>query len=137
MHKGLLTISFLGIIVAGYLTITYSSNEPIACISGEGCLTAQLSAYSSFLGIQTPIYGLVYYVALGIMAALWSDDNRKTLQLPLAILTSIGLAVSIFLSFIEAFVLRAWCSWCVVSALLTVIAFIMFWKVSSHHDNHI
>lgn len=137
MHKGLLIVSFLGLVVAGYLTITYASNAPVACISGEGCLVAQLSPYSSFMGIQTPIYGLIYYFALGIIAALWSEDNRKKLQLPLAVLTSAGLGVSLLLSSIEAFVLHAWCSWCVASALLTIIAFIMFWKVSSTHDTHI
>lgn len=137
MHKGLVIVSFLGLVVAGYLTITYASNAPIACISGEGCLVAQLSPYSSFMGIQTPIYGLIYYFALGIIAALWSEDTRQKLQLPLAILTSAGLGVSILLSYIEAFILHAWCSWCVVSAVLTIIAFIMFWKVSSNHDTNI
>lgn len=131
MQKGLLIVSFLGLLVSGYLTITYSSNEPIACISGEGCHIAQLSAYSSFLGIHTPIYGLIYYVALGILAALWSQETKQQLKLLLGILTGVGLAVSIFLSGIEAFVLHAWCSWCVASAILTVIAFCIFWKVSS------
>src|SRR3989344_4733146 len=126
MHKGLVIVSFLGLIVSGYLTIIYASNAPVACISGEGCLIAQLSPYSSFMGIQTPIYGLIYYFALGIIAALWSDDTREKLHLPLAVLTGAGLSVSILLSSIEAFVLHAWCSWCVASALLTIVAFIMF-----------
>ncbi len=137
MHKGLLIVSCIGLIVSGYLTITYASNNPIACVSGEGCKIAQLSIYSSFMGIQTPIYGLVYYFTLGIIAALWSEDTRKKLQLPLAVLTSAGVGVSLFLSSIEAFVLHAWCSWCVASAILTVIAFIIFWKVSSQYDTHI
>ncbi len=137
MHKGLLAVSFLGIVITGYLTITYASNAPIACVSGEGCATIRLSAYASFGGISTPIYGLAYYLALGIIAALWSNETRKKLQLPLAILASSGLGVSLYLSSVEAFVLRTWCSWCVASALLTIVAFIMFWKVSSNHANHI
>lgn len=137
MHKGLLTVSFLGLIVTGYLTIAYSSNSPIACVSGEGCVAAQLSKYSSFMGISTPIYGVIYYLFLGIIATVWSPESRKSLQLPLAILASTGLAVSIFLSFIEAFVLHQWCSWCVASALLTVVAFGLFWRVSSNYDTHI
>lgn len=137
MHKGLLIVSFMGLTVAGYLTITYASNAPVACISGEGCLAAQLSPYASFMGVQTPIYGVIYYLALGILAALWSGETKKKLLVPLGILTSVGLAVSIFLSSIEAFILHTWCSWCVASAMLTIIAFIMFWRVSSTHDTHI
>lgn len=137
MHKGLIIISFLGLLISGYLTITYASNAPIACISGEGCHIAQLSNYASFAGISTPTYGVVYYLCLGLIGALWSQENQKTLKFPLAVLTSIGLGVSLFLTYIEAFVINAWCSWCVASAILTVIAFVMFWKVSSTHDTHI
>ncbi len=129
MHKGLVLISFLGLAVSGYLFIHYVSPEPIACISGEGCKTAQLSAYASFIGVPTPAYGIVFYLLLGILGALWQETTKKKLLPLLVVLTTSGLAVSIFLSGIEAFVLKAWCSWCVASALLTVVAFIITCQV--------
>ena len=124
MHKGLVGISFLGLLVSGYLLIHYVSPEPIACISGQGCVAAQLSAYSSLWGIPTPAYGIVFYLALGILGALWSENTKKKVLPALIILTGSGLAVSLFLSGIEAFVLKAWCSWCVASAILSVAAFL-------------
>lgn len=128
MHKGLVGISFVGLLVSGYLFIHYVSPEPIACISGEGCKAAQLSAYSSFLGIPTPAYGIVFYLALGILGALWSPSTKKNVLPALVVLTGTGFAVSLFLSGVEAFVLKAWCSWCVASAILSTAAFL----VTSH-----
>lgn len=125
MHRGLVIISFLGLIVSGYLFIHYVSPEPIACISGEGCKAAQLSDYASFYGIPTPAYGVVFYLALGLLGAVWSESTRKKVLPLLITLTTTGFIVSLFLSGIEAFVLKAWCSWCVASALLSVAAFII------------
>ncbi len=125
MHKGLVGISFLGLLISGYLLITYVSPEEIKCITGEGCKIAQMSDYSSFLGIPTPAYGVVFYLALGVLGAVWSESAKKKVLPALIILTTTGLAVSLFLSSIEAFVLKAWCSWCVASALLSIAAFII------------
>ncbi len=132
MHKGLLTVSFLGLFISGYLFIVYTSGAPVTCVSGEGCTVAQLSDYSSFASIPTPAYGMVYYFALGILSALWSNETMHRLRMPLAILTSIGLGVSIFLTYVEAFVIHAWCSWCVGSAILTLLAFAIVWRLLSN-----
>lgn len=137
MHKGLVLVAFAGLLVAGYLFITYTSPVPITCISGEGCKTVQASIYSSFFGIPTPAYGILFYLTLGIFGALWNKDSSKTFNFNLIILTSSALAVSIFLTYLEAFVVRAWCSWCVVSAILSVLAFIMSYSVVSKNDTHI
>lgn len=123
MHKGLVVVAFLGLLVSGYLLIHYVSPEPIPCVTGSGCATAQLSDYASFGGIPTPAYGMLFYVLLGVLGALWSNATKKQILPFLIVLTTIGLAVSIFLSAVEAFVLHAWCSWCVVSALLSLVAF--------------
>jgi len=125
MHKGLVGTAFLGLILSGYLFIAYVSPEPIACISGEGCKAAQLSKYASFLNIPTPAYGMIFYLTLGMLGALWAESTKKKLLPYLIALVGSGFAVSAFLTSIEAFVLKAWCSWCVASAILVVIASMM------------
>ncbi|OGY35817.1 MAG: hypothetical protein A3E36_03645 [Candidatus Andersenbacteria bacterium RIFCSPHIGHO2_12_FULL_45_11b] len=137
MHKGFVAISFIGLAVAGYLFIIYTSPIPVTCIAGEGCKAVQASRYSSFFGIPTPAYGIAYYLALGILGALWTPNWTKQFRLMLVILTSSGLAVSVFLSYLEAYVVQAWCSWCISSAILTIIAFALTWKVVSTYDTHI
>lgn len=125
MHKGLVFTAFLGLLVSGYLLIHYVSPEPIPCVTGEGCAIAQQSAYSSFLHIPTPVYGIVFYLTVGFLGALYSETTKKQTLPLLVLVTTIGLAVSLFLSFVEAFVIHAWCSWCVASAILSIVAFII------------
>jgi len=129
MHKELVAIAFLGLLLSGYLFNVYISPEPIPCISGEGCRIAQMSAYSSFLNIPTPAYGVVFYLALGILGALWTEHTKKTILPLLCVLVASGFGVSAFLTYVEAFVIHAWCSWCLASALLVVVALYMVWKL--------
>ncbi len=134
MHKGLVGIAFLGLIVSGYLFISYVSPTPITCLSGHGCEAAQASKYSSFIGIPTPAYGIVFYLLLGIAGSLWNEETKKKLMLPLAVLVSSGVGVSAFLTYVEAFVIDAWCSWCVASAILTLLAGILTWSLAAKHN---
>lgn len=135
----LFIIAFLGLLVSGYLFVTYLSGGPIRCGDGHGCEVVRGSAYSNFFGIPTPAYGLLFYVALGLGAALWSDGSHKLVYLFLLITTGIGLAISLYLTYLEAYVIHAWCRWCVVSAVLTVLAFLVVWgklpKYGNHHRN--
>lgn len=127
MRIPLFSIAVLGLLVSGYLFVTYTSGGPIACGVGHGCDTVRASEYSSFFGIPTPAYGLVFYLVLAIAALLATPANRRWIRWPLSLLTGIGLAVSAGLTYIEAFVIDAWCVWCVVSALLALAAFILVW----------
>ena len=125
MQKWLVGIAFLGLLVSGYLFIEYASPNPIPCVSGRGCEVARASIYSSFLGIPTPAYGIIYYLALGFIGALWSDETKKKLTPFLIALVGSAVAVSAFLTYVEAYVIHAWCSWCVMSAILTLAAAIV------------
>lgn len=119
--KYLLTlISLAGLLVSGYLLIGYVTPIPIVCDASGGCETVKASPYSSFFGIPTPAYGVLFYAALGVTVAL----ERYNL---VRYLTTVGLIVSIYLSSLEAFVVKAWCLWCVVSAILATLAFIVAW----------
>lgn len=127
MQKLLLVVALLGLLVSGYLLVAYASAGPILCVGGHGCDTVRASKWSALLGIPTPLYGIIYYLLLGIGAALWAPANWEKLRVPLFLLTGVGLAVSGWLSYLEAFVVGAWCAWCVASALLATVAFVITW----------
>ncbi|MEX1112298.1 MAG: vitamin K epoxide reductase family protein [Candidatus Andersenbacteria bacterium] len=127
MHKLLFIIAILGLLVSGYLFATYTSPIPLVCGEGGGCHTVQESQYAAFFGVPTPAYGMMFYTALGILAAVWSRENTKKLYWPILIVASSGVAISAFLSYLEAFVIEAWCKWCIASAILTVLALLVVW----------
>lgn len=127
MSKLLLVVAVLGLLVSGYLLVSYQSSGLMVCLAGHGCDAVRASDFSSILGVPTPVFGVAYYLGLGILAALWSLKDAQRLRWPLMILTGAGLAVSVWLTCLEAFVIKAWCIWCVTSAILSVIAFLLVW----------
>jgi uncharacterized membrane protein len=90
----------------------------LAC--GEGsCETVQLSSYAVFLGQPVAFWGVVGYLGLFLVSLRglqpsWSARREPTVVL--AILAGLGVAFTAYLTYLEAFVIRAWCRWCLVSA---------------------
>lgn len=126
MHKPLFITAFLGLLVSGYLFIVYTSPIPIICGEDGGCHVVQASQYAQFFGLPTPAYGLLFYAFLAALASLWPQKSPLyTFTLYFTTLT--GLLVSGFLTYLEAFVVEAWCFWCVISAILATIAFLLIW----------
>ena len=115
-------LSILGIGVAGYLTVVHYREDLLVCGVTGGCHTVQSSSYAVVAGIPIAILGLLMYVAmLGLVAVRLRrpDLNDATTMAAFAIALT-GLLYSVFLTYVELFVIDAICQWCVVSALLTL-----------------
>ena len=86
---------------------------------GWGCETVQLSEYADFLGVSVALYGVVGYaamfaVSLGGLSPRWIERREPTFVL--TALAAIGVLFSLYLTYLEAAVINAWCQWCLVSA---------------------
>ncbi len=127
MNKLLLAIAVAGLTVSGYLLFTYQTAGPIVCLSGHGCEAVRASRFAVIFGLPVPLYGVFYYFGLGVLAALWNPAEARRLRLPLRAVTGAGVAGSAWLTYLEVFVIKAWCSWCVISAVLAVMAFLLVW----------
>ncbi len=127
MHKTLLGIAIAGIIVSGYLFVLYTSGLPIPCALNGGCDVVRASVYSHAFGIPTPAFGIIFYVLLAVLAEMWHPNATPKLLLAISGTTLIGLAVSAYLTYLEAYVILAWCEWCLCSAVLSVAAFVIVW----------
>lgn len=135
MRKSLFLIAIAGLLVSGYLFVTYVTGAPIICSTDHGCDVIRNSQYAQFFGIPTPAYGLIFYSLLAIGALLWTPAYARLMRLPLALLTGSGIAVSAYLFYLSKFIIEAWCSWCLVSAILTVIAALLVWKNINQYAN--
>jgi len=127
MNKLLLVIAVLGLAVSGYLLFAYQTTGPMVCLSEHGCEAVRASRFAVIFGLPVPLYGVLYYFGLGVLAALWNPAEARRLRLPLRAVTGAGVAGSMWLTYLEAFVIKAWCSWCVISAVLAVMAFLLVW----------
>jgi protein-disulfide isomerase len=122
MRKTLfLLLSLLGLFDSLYLLWVYASPwRPLACL-GSGCDAVRISSFSKLAGQPVPLYGVVGYslLALLILAeALVPARLARGIHWALGSITGAGLLFSIYLTYVEAFVIRAWCFWCVISTLV-------------------
>lgn len=125
-RMGIATVALIGVFVALYLLLyKLGAFGTILCGTG-GCETVQNSPWAYFLGIPVAAWGLAGYLAMLVVAMVGVQAgfaNARWVAGALLALTTTALVFSIYLSILEEFVIRAWCQWCIVSAVLSVVAF--------------
>ena len=112
----------VGIVVAGYLTYIEASGATAVCGPVGDCNTVNQSQYAVLFGIlPVGALGLVGYVAIiaGWAVARWAEGSAADLaRVSLLAAALVGTVFSIYLTFLEPFVIGATCAWCLTSALL-------------------
>ncbi|HEY7345595.1 MAG TPA: vitamin K epoxide reductase family protein [Gaiella sp.] len=122
-------VALAGVAVAGYLTYVHYQPDALICTSGGGCETVQESSYAELAGIPVALLGLLGYAAVLVLVA-WDSELARTLAAAIA-LTAAGFAV--YLIVLQAFVIDAWCVWCLVNDLVIVplLAITTVWRAWS------
>jgi uncharacterized membrane protein len=115
----------LGLLDSLYLSYVKIARTPIYCTPGLGdCAAVNSSRWSEVLGIPVAVLGVVAFGAL-ILTLILLNRNKwigKYYNLILFGISFSGFLFSLYLTFIELFVLKTVCQWCLLSALsITVI----------------
>ena len=109
-------VALAGAAVAGYLTYVHYRPAALVCTGGGGCETVQESSYADIAGIPVALLGLLAYLTVLVLVA-WDTELARTLAAAIA-LGAVGFAV--YLLAVQAFVIDAWCVWCLVNDLVIV-----------------
>ena len=113
-------LSLLGLGVSSFLFYEYSIAGSIICPTGGGCDVVRASTYSLFLGISIPILGIVFYLAMAVLSVMRSYIFPNKILFILQLLGSVvGVGFGIYLTFLEVFVIKAICFWCVLSFIIS------------------
>jgi uncharacterized membrane protein len=122
------TLSIIGLIIAGYLSFVEVSGSEAVCGPVGDCNAVQQSSYAKLFGtLPIGVLGLAGYV--GILAA-WAlakygpTHLRSNAILAMWGMTLFGVLFSIYLTFLEPFVIGATCAWCVSSAIVITLQFL-------------
>lgn len=116
--------AFAGFIDATYLTVKHYLGGPLTCVFFKGCDVVTNSVYSQIAGVPISLLGALYYLAIIIMIVVYFDrKNLKVLRFA-AKLTILGFIASLILIYLMAFVLKAGCIYCVISAISSTLLFI-------------
>jgi uncharacterized membrane protein/thiol-disulfide isomerase/thioredoxin len=114
-------LCLLGVAVALYLTYVEMTRTTAVCGPVGDCNTVQSSRYARLFGIlPIGVLGIVGYLAIGVAWLLHRSDGRLGRWAALGLFGAafVGTLFSIYLTFLEPFVIGATCAWCLLSAVV-------------------
>jgi len=120
--------ALVGLLDAAYLTIIKLTDNEARCIQGVGdCFSVNTSRYSEISGIPVALFGFAAYLAIILLLLLESRGSFWEENAGLAVfgITLFGVLYSAYLTYLEIFVIRAICPFCIVSAIAMVILFVL------------
>ncbi|MFZ3020315.1 MAG: vitamin K epoxide reductase family protein [Minisyncoccia bacterium] len=119
----------IGVLDTLYLIYHKVRGTEVACIffPAEWCHTVQHSPQSKILGIPTSYLGFLMYVLILVMTYMFAHGGLAFW--PIEVLVTFGFLFSMYFTYIQAFVLRAFCTWCVLSAInFTVMTLVIYFS---------
>lgn len=109
-------LAFAGMAVSSFsLYHHYQRSKTSYCDFGEtfNCDIVNRSEYSAIMGIPVAGIGIAGYLIIFLLATVYRDRRETALVLFLGALAGLGFAL--YLTYIEGFVLHAWCIVCLSS----------------------
>jgi uncharacterized membrane protein len=121
---GIATLSLAGLFIAIYMYL-YKLGKIGSLVCGTGaCETVQLSPQARFLGVEVALIGVIGYAVMLLLALLALQPRFAGPALPsrlLPVLAGGGVLFTVYLTYLELFVIHAICRWCVGSAVVIVL----------------
>jgi len=122
LRRAIAFVAAIGIGVATYITIADSGGGAPACLAGgTGCETVASSSYSHIAGVNIAIFGILGYIVL-LASAFFANDAARFGGFAVSLG---GFGFSVYLTYLEIFKIEAICQWCVSSAILMTILFLL------------
>ncbi len=119
-----IALSVLGIILSAYLTyLHFTEGQAAFCSEGSECDQVRQSDFAAMLGIPVALFGILGYALIIVFTLI--SISRKRRWLFLYILALGGVTFSAYLTYVELFVIKAICKYCVVLALIMTAIFLI------------
>jgi uncharacterized membrane protein len=123
-------LALVGLFIALYLLAYSVGLVPLVCGISQ-CETVQMSQWAKVIpgrAIPVPALGVLGYASILTLAMLGIQPARagsRGIGLLMLALATGGFAYSGFLTYLEANVINAWCVWCITSAVLMTLIFLL------------
>lgn len=119
-------LGLIGLIDAVYLTAKYYTQSSVFCsLLNNGCDLVTSSRYATIGGLPIALVGVVYYgVILFGAVSLWRKP-RPVVWNYLFLISAVGFMFSLWLLYLQIFIIRAICFYCIISAAASILIFII------------
>jgi uncharacterized membrane protein len=112
-------LALVGLVDSLYLTIKHLAGNSVQCTVTSGCEEVLTSAYATLAGYPLAAFGALAYFAAFSLATLALFGYAVARKL-LIFLVAAMLLVTLYLIYVQAFVLGKWCQYCLLSAAVTL-----------------
>ncbi|PKN94141.1 MAG: hypothetical protein CVU44_06995 [Chloroflexi bacterium HGW-Chloroflexi-6] len=126
LYWGAMIASIAGIAISIYMTIYKLTDNNAMCMGSGDCATVNASQYSEIYGIPLGVIGLLGYLGILLMLVL---EKRIKIFLEYGNMIAMGMSFSgfvysIYLTYLEIYVIKAICPFCVASAVAITLCFV-------------
>lgn len=133
LYFAIVLLSLGGLVDSLYLTVEHLTGQTVRCTIVAGCSEVLSSSYAAIGSVPLAAVGVAAYFSVFSLAtlALFGYRIAGKLLLPL---TALMLLVSVWLIYLQAFVIGAFCQFCLLSAAITIGLFVfsfLAWKKGS------
>jgi uncharacterized membrane protein len=122
----MLALALVGICVAFYDAYQLYNGQALWCPPPiNGCNEVANSPYARIFGLPVGYYGVVYYLYMfGLAALLAFDPFSRGLRFAAVAYSTLGTCFSIYFMYLQIAFIHAFCIYCLVSAVTTLLLFI-------------
>jgi uncharacterized membrane protein len=111
-------VSLIGLADSIYLTVEHVTGRSVRCTIVAGCSEVLSSQYAVVAGVPLALIGAAAYFSVFSLATLAAFGYRAAARL-LTVLVLTMFLVSLWLIYLQAFVIHAFCQFCLLSAAVT------------------
>ena len=113
-------VSLIGLVDSIYLTVEHLSGRSVRCTIVKGCSEVLSSPYASVRGVPLALIGAIAYFIVFSLATLAAFGYKSAARL-LPIVVGVMFLTTLWLFYLQAFVIKAFCQFCLLSALVTLV----------------
>lgn len=121
-------LGIFGFFVAKHIRDQKKKANPFICLVGFDCHSVVHSDYSKVLGVPVEILGMIYYALIAIVYFLllfYSSLLPIVFTTFVALTSLLAFIFSLYLIGVQVFILKKGCSWCFVSAFISILIFVL------------
>lgn len=117
-----------GFALSYYIYRKKRRKENMVCPLNSDCDAVTSSAYAKFFGVPLELMGMIYYAVIALAYGgllMYPEYISHELAFGLLAISTLSALFSGYLTSIQAFTLKEWCTWCLTSAALSVAIFLL------------
>lgn len=121
-------LGLCGFWVAKHIYNHKKTERPLVCPVGFDCNFVVHSDYAEFMHIPLEIFGMIYYalIAFSYFLFIFMENTIPVVIFSFIVAVSLSAFIfSLYLVIVQIFILKKGCSWCIVSAVISALIFIL------------